>query len=137
MTKYEALVISAYMGSPILCKMDEVKKFIETEMGRPVPPTEFLTSTFWGEVKSFFRPKLMEIIRGLQENVPLNYAELIRMNAQPIYCVNTKSNRGVWGIVEVLKFGDTYDLSIKGIAMDYNDKNLYTAWIPYRSKPMY
>ena len=137
MTKYEALVVSAYMGSPILCKMDEVKKFIETEMGRPIPPNEFLTSTFWGEVKSFFRPKLLEIIHELQENMPLNYAELIKMNAQPVYCVNTKSNRGVWGIVEVLKFNNTYELSIKGVAMDYNDKNLYTAWIPYRSKPMY
>lgn len=137
MTKYEALVVSAYMGSPILCKMDEVKKFIETEMDRPVPPNEFLTSTFWGEVKSFFRPKLMTIIHELQENAPLCFAELIKMNAQPVYCVNTKSNRGVWGIVEALKFGNTYELSIKGIAMDYNDKNLYTAWIPYRSKPMY
>ena len=118
MTKYEALVVSAYMGSPILCKMNEVKKFIETEMDRPVPPNEFLTSTFWGEVKSFFRPKLMTIIHELQENAPLCFAELIKMNAQPVYCVNTKSNRGVC------------------IAMDYNDKNLYTAWMPYRSKPM-
>ena len=136
MTKYEALVVSAYMGSLILCKMDEVKKFIETEMGRPIPPNEFLTSTFWGEVKSFFRPELMKIINEIQDATPLRYDELIKMNAQPVYCVNTKSNRGVWGIVEVLKFGDTYDLSVKGIAMDYNDKNLYTAWIPYRSKPM-
>ena len=63
MTKREALIISAYTGY-LLCDMDELHKFIEKTLGRPVFTHELAQDNILDEIRLKLKDSFIEIIKN-------------------------------------------------------------------------
>ncbi len=65
MTKHELLVISAYT-SYLFCEVDELHKFIEETLERPVLTHELSENVIWVELRGKLRPEINKIIEEAQ-----------------------------------------------------------------------
>lgn len=65
MTKHELLVMSAYT-SYLFCKTDELHKFIEETLGRPVLTHELSENAIWVELRGKLNPEINKIIKEAQ-----------------------------------------------------------------------
>lgn len=65
MTKYELLVMSAYT-SYLFCEADELHKFIEETLGRPVLTHELSENAIWAELRGKLKPEINKIIKEAQ-----------------------------------------------------------------------
>lgn len=65
MTKHELLVMSAYT-SYLFCKTDELHKFIEETLGRPVLTRELSENAIWVELRGKLSPEINKIIKEAQ-----------------------------------------------------------------------
>ena len=65
MTKHELLVMSAYT-SYLFCEADELHKFIEETLGRPVLTHELSEKEIWVKLRDKLRPEINKIIEGAQ-----------------------------------------------------------------------
>lgn len=65
MTKHELLVVSAYTGY-CLCKFDDLHKFVEETLGRPVWTHEFAEEAIWKELRERLLPELLCIVKEAQ-----------------------------------------------------------------------
>ena len=62
MTKHELLVMSAYT-SYLFCEADELHKFIEETLGRPVLIHELSEKEIWVKLRDKLRPEINKIIK--------------------------------------------------------------------------
>lgn len=67
MTKQEAILISAYTGYLLTKKFQDVHKFIEETLGRPVQTIEMGNDKFMEQLKQKLYPQIIEMIKGEQE----------------------------------------------------------------------
>ena len=65
MTKHELLVMSAYT-SYLFCEADELHKFIEETIGRPVLTHELSEKEIWVKLRDKLRPEINKIIEETQ-----------------------------------------------------------------------
>ena len=65
MTKHELLVMSAYT-SYLFCEADELHKFIEETLGRPVLTHELSEKEIWVKLRDKLRPEINKIIEEAQ-----------------------------------------------------------------------
>lgn len=65
MTKHELLVMSAYT-SYLFCEADELHKFIEETLGRPVLTHELSENAIWVELRGKLKPEINKIIKEAQ-----------------------------------------------------------------------
>lgn len=49
MTKREKVVVSAYTGV-LMCDIDDLQKYVEEKLGRPVFTHEFAEQSIWDEI---------------------------------------------------------------------------------------
>ena len=61
MTLHEKVVLSAYTGI-LMCNMDEVHKYIEKLLGRPVWTHELASETLWAQIKEKAKADFLKII---------------------------------------------------------------------------
>ena len=61
MTLHEKVVLSAYTGI-LMCNMDEVHKYIEKLLGRPVWIHELASESLWAQIKEKAKPDFLKII---------------------------------------------------------------------------
>lgn len=66
MTKYEAIVVSAYTGYCI-CNFADVHEYIEKKLGRPVWTHEFADKNIWEEIREKVRPDFVRLCAEVQE----------------------------------------------------------------------
>ena len=60
MTKQEKLIVSAYTGI-LMTDMDDLCKFIEEKLGRPVWTHELADKLVWGEIKESVKDDFLAI----------------------------------------------------------------------------
>ena len=65
MTKHELLAISAYT-SYLFCEADELHKFIEETLARPVLTHELSKKEIWAKLRDKLRPEINKIIEEAQ-----------------------------------------------------------------------
>ena len=65
MTKHELLVISAYT-SYLFCEVDELHKFVEEALERPVLTHELSEKEIWVKLRDKLRPEINKIIEEAQ-----------------------------------------------------------------------
>lgn len=65
MTKHELLVMSAYT-SCLFCEADELHKFIEETLGRPVLTHELSEKEIWVKLRDKLWPEINKIIEEAQ-----------------------------------------------------------------------
>lgn len=63
MTLHEKVVLSAYTGI-LMCSMDEVHKYIEKFLGRPVWTHELASEALWEQIKEKAKPDFLKIIES-------------------------------------------------------------------------
>lgn len=63
MTLYEKVVLSAYTGI-LMCSIDEVHKYIEKLLGRPVWTHELASKALWEQIKEKAKPDFLKIIES-------------------------------------------------------------------------
>lgn len=66
MTKQEAILISAYTGCLLTKEWDDVHKFIQETLGRPVYSHELGNSKITDEIRKKLKPQIIEMIKGEQ-----------------------------------------------------------------------
>ena len=66
MTKYEAIVVSAYTGF-LMCDFGDVHEYIEKKLGRPVWTHEFADKSIWEEIREKTKPDFLKICAEVQE----------------------------------------------------------------------
>ena len=67
MTKQEAILISAYTGYLLTKNFQDVHRFIEETVGRPVQTIEMGNDKFMEILKEKLRPQIIEMVKGEQE----------------------------------------------------------------------
>ena len=63
MTLHEKVVLSAYTGI-LMYSMDEVHKYIEKLLGRPVWTHELASEALWEQIKEKAKPDFLKIIES-------------------------------------------------------------------------
>ena len=63
MTKQEKIIVSAYTGV-LMCDFDDMHKYIEEKMQRPVFTHELGNENFLEELKEKVKPDFIEICKG-------------------------------------------------------------------------
>lgn len=66
MTKYEAIVVSAYTGF-LMCDFNDMHEYIEKKLGRPVWTHEFADKSIWEEIREKTKPDFLKICAEVQE----------------------------------------------------------------------
>ena len=66
MTKYEAIVVSAYTGF-LMCDFNDMHEYIEKKLGRPVWTHEFADKNIWKEIREKVKPDFLKICEDVQE----------------------------------------------------------------------
>jgi hypothetical protein len=64
LTQHQALIVSAYTGY-LCCPFDELHKFVEAVLQRPVWTHEFADSTIWDELRRVLKPDFLLISYGV------------------------------------------------------------------------
>lgn len=60
MTKHEKIVVSAYTGV-LMCNFDELHKYVEEKLGRPVWTHEFASTDIQNEIKDKVRADFLAL----------------------------------------------------------------------------
>lgn len=68
MTKYEAIVLSAYTGFTLTKDFSDVHKFIEKLLNRPVKEKELKDEKVYAEIMEKAKPLVVEIIEAEREH---------------------------------------------------------------------
>ena len=63
MTKQEAILISAYTGFLLTKNWNDVHKFIEETLGRPVQTIEIANPKVIEEIREKLKPQIIEMIK--------------------------------------------------------------------------
>lgn len=66
MTKYEAIVVSAYTGF-LMCDFGDVHEYIEKKLGRPIWTHEFALDLVQKEIREKVKPDFLKICAEVQE----------------------------------------------------------------------
>ena len=66
MTKYEAIVVSAYTGF-LMCDFNDMHEYIEKKLGRPIWTHEFADKNIWEEIREKVKPDFLKICEEVQE----------------------------------------------------------------------
>lgn len=66
MTKYEAIVVSAYTGF-LMCDFNDMHEYIEKKLGRPVWTHEFADKSIWDEIREKVKPDFLKICAEVKE----------------------------------------------------------------------
>jgi hypothetical protein len=66
MTKYEAIVVSAYTGF-LMCDFSDVHEYVEKKLGRPIWTHEFADKSIWEEIREKIKPDFLKICEEVQE----------------------------------------------------------------------
>lgn len=66
MTKYEAIVVSAYTGF-LMSDFNDMHEYIEKKLGRPVWTHEFANKSIWDEIREKVKPDFLKICEEVQE----------------------------------------------------------------------
>ena len=67
MTKQEAILISAYTGYLLTKEWNDVHKFIQETLGRPIYTHELGNPKITDEIRKKLKPQIIEMIKGEQE----------------------------------------------------------------------
>ena len=68
MTKYEAIVVSAYTGF-LMCDFNDMHEYIEKKLGRPIYTHEFALDLVQKEIHEKVKPDFLKICAEVQELV--------------------------------------------------------------------
>ena len=66
MTKYEAIVVSAYTGF-LMCDFNDMHEYIEKKLGRPIWTHEFALDLVQEEIHEKVKPDFLKICEKVQE----------------------------------------------------------------------
>lgn len=67
MTKEEAILISAYTGYLLTKNFQDVHRFIEETVGRPVQTIEMGNDKFMEQLKEKLRPQIIKLVEGEEQ----------------------------------------------------------------------
>lgn len=68
MTKKEAVLLSAYTGYMLAPSFDDVHKFCEELLGRPIWTHEFALEETQAQISEKCKPLVLELIKNIEED---------------------------------------------------------------------
>lgn len=93
MTKYEAIVISAYTGF-LMCDFSDMHEYIEKKLGRPIYTHEFALDLIQNEIHEKVKPDFLKICAEVQELVRCGECKY-HDNPQKCIVANVAKHKGV------------------------------------------
>ena len=98
MTKQEKIVVSAYTGV-LMCDLDDLHKYIQDKLGRPVWTHELASDAVWQEIKEKSKDEFLAICRGNGDDL-ISRSALLKEVGDPDDWMTWPTKHGVIDLIK-------------------------------------